>query len=473
MMKFSVKQKLLLLSAAGMLPLILLSALLFWSLERADPKKSVVAIAGVALRNQMAADMMHDALRADVFGALLATTPEARETVDKDLTEHTAILHRALSENRKLDLPASMSQAIERIRPELEAYTRLTAEMVSAAASNRESAQAKLPAYLAKFDELEDSMGALDDQMEQTLVQAQAAAVEDIGQSKILAHTTCAVSLLAMIGVTLWIVRSVNGALTGGIVALSQAAQQVASAANEVAASSQSIAQGASEQSASLEETSAATEEINAMATRNRENARAAAESVLLSERKFVEANRSLDSMVTAMHEINAQSEKISKIIHAIDEIAFQTNILALNAAVEAARAGEAGMGFAVVADEVRNLAQRSAQAARDTSSLIEESISKSKGGKARVDEVNSIMRTITTQAAQTKALVEQVSNGSDEQSRGLEQISSATVEMQRVTQTAASGSEECAAAAQQLSAQSATLREIVGQLSALVGSPA
>jgi methyl-accepting chemotaxis protein/methyl-accepting chemotaxis protein-1 (serine sensor receptor) len=117
------------------------------------------------------------------------------------------------------------------------------------------------------------------------------------------------------------------------------------------------------------------------MAQKNTENTRAAAELVGNLQQKFADTNRALDGTVTAMQELNTASEKISKIIKVIDEIAFQTNILALNAAVEAARAGEAGMGFAVVADEVRNLAQRSAQAAKDTASLIEESIAKSRDG--------------------------------------------------------------------------------------------
>src|SRR5262249_43417277 len=148
-----------------------------------------------------------------------------------------------------------------------------------------------------------------------------------------------------------------------------------------------------------------------------------AANLVTHSQMQFEQTNRALDSMVTAMAEINTQSDKISKIIKVIDEIAFQTNILALNAAVEAARAGEAGTGFAVVADEVRNLAQRCAQAARDTAALIEESIAKSNDGKVRMDEVTASIKLVTDEAAKVKMLVDEVNLGSGEQTRGIEQI--------------------------------------------------
>jgi methyl-accepting chemotaxis protein/methyl-accepting chemotaxis protein-1 (serine sensor receptor) len=251
---------------------------------------------------------------------------------------------------------------------------------------------------------------------------------------------------------------------------LSGGSQQITAAAGQVARSSQTLAQGASEQAASLEETSASSEEINTMAHQNAENSQTAAQLVTSSQQKFVEANRKLEQMVVAMREINTSSDKISKIIKVIDEIAFQTNILALNAAVEAARAGEAGMGFAVVADEVRNLAQRSAQAARDTAALIEESIAKSNDGKKKVNDVATTIQGIIRDEAQVKGLIDQVSDSSQEQKRGIEQVSKAIVQMQHVTQTTAATAEESAAAAEQLSAQSETLREVAARLQSMAG---
>ncbi len=269
------------------------------------------------------------------------------------------------------------------------------------------------------------------------------------------------------------VVRQINNSLRNAIGELSEGAGQVASAAGQISSSSQSLAQGASEQAASLEETSASSEEINSMARKNAENSQTANGLVTQSQQKFNETNHSLEAMVVAMSDIKASSDKVSKIIKVIDEIAFQTNILALNAAVEAARAGEAGMGFAVVADEVRNLAQRCAQAAKDTAALIEESIEKSNDGKNKVDQVAIAIRAITEESAKVKTLVDEVSLGSQEQTRGIEQVAKAITMMEQVTQQSAANAEESAAAAEELTAQASTLMEVVHQLSSMVGETA
>src|SRR6185369_360155 len=202
------------------------------------------------------------------------------------------------------------------------------------------------------------------------------------------------------------VVRSV---VKGIIVTLRTATHDLAQGAQHVA----------TEQAASLEQTSASMEEIASMTRMNAENTHQAAGMMADAEKQVHGANTALSAMVASMSAIKESSDKVSKIIKTIDEIAFQTNILALNAAVEAARAGEAGMGFAVVAEEVRTLAQRSAQAAKDTAVLIEESIAKANDGNQKVSLVTSAIAQITESSVKAKGLVDEVSVASRQQSQG------------------------------------------------------
>ncbi|MFN7993120.1 MAG: methyl-accepting chemotaxis protein [Bryobacteraceae bacterium] len=277
--------------------------------------------------------------------------------------------------------------------------------------------------------------------------------------------------LVGMVVVAVSIVLGCNRTLASAIKELAEGAKQVSAAAGQVSASSQSLAQGASEQAAALQQTSASGEEISSVARRNSESAGAAAQLASISQQKFVETSKALEQTVTAMAEISGQSSKVSKIIKTIDEIAFQTNILALNAAVEAARAGESGMGFAVVADEVRNLAERCASAAKETSEMIEASISKTADGKTKVDSVAASLQSIFDNGAKVQTLVQEVNQSSQEQTRGISEISKAIVQMEQVTQSTAANAEESAAAAEQLSAQSETLKDVVERLTQMAGA--
>jgi methyl-accepting chemotaxis protein/methyl-accepting chemotaxis protein-1 (serine sensor receptor) len=266
-------------------------------------------------------------------------------------------------------------------------------------------------------------------------------------------------------------VRDISRTLLARAVALRDGSQQVVSAASQVAASSQSLSQGATEQAASLEETSASMEEMASMTRQNADNSQQAAGLMGEVDRRVSESNAALAAMVSSMSGIQESSAKVAKIIKTIDEIAFQTNILALNAAVEAARAGEAGMGFAVVADEVRSLAQRSAQAAKDTAALIDESSANAQQGSATVEQVAATIGGITASVSKVKGLVDQVSLASQQQSQGIDQVTQALSQMERVTQTTAATAEECAAASEELNAQAEGSLGIVHQIEAMAGT--
>jgi len=276
--------------------------------------------------------------------------------------------------------------------------------------------------------------------------------------------------LSILVGLAVYfLISRISNRLRALIQSISESSRQVTSAVAQISASSQSLAQGASEQSSSLEETSSASEEITSMTRKNADNSRSAAEEMDKVDRRVKDSNAVLGEMAASMNDIRESGGKIAKIIKVIDEIAFQTNILALNAAVEAARAGEAGAGFAVVADEVRSLAHRSAQAAKDTAPLIEDSIAKSNEGSSKLEQVAAVIHAITESAAKVKILVDEVNLGSREQARGIEQVSSAIRQMSEVTQSNAASSEESAAASQELAAQAESMNSIAEELRVVV----
>ena len=266
-----------------------------------------------------------------------------------------------------------------------------------------------------------------------------------------------------------FITRSITRPINSIANSLATGAEQTAVAATQVASSSQSIATGASEQAAAIEQTSSSLTEMSSMTKRNAE---ISAQASTLSNDAKVAADRgnaSMKRMNEAINEIQKSSAETAKIIKVIDEIAFQTNLLALNAAVEAARAGEAGKGFAVVAEEVRNLAMRSAEAAKNTSSLIERSVQNSKNGVSISEEVGKSLDEITQVAGKVNSLINEISSASEHQATGIEQVNAAVAQMDQVTQQSAANSEESASSSEELASQASQMRNIVEDLLTMV----
>ena len=269
---------------------------------------------------------------------------------------------------------------------------------------------------------------------------------------------------------SLWGVVSVLGTILGRLAhQLDQGSAQVNLTAAKMTEASRALADGSSAQAAALEETSSSLEEMSSMTQRNAANAQRANELAKAARSAADRGSTDMRDMAKAMDSIKVSSDDIAKTLKTIDEIAFQTNLLALNAAVEAARAGEAGAGFAVVADEVRRLAQRSAQAARETAVKIDGAIANSSRGVAISAKVAAALNDIVTKAHQVDELIAEVANASVEQSQGIGQINTAVNEMDQVTQGNAASAEASATAAEELTAQAASMKDAVRGLLALV----
>ncbi len=440
------------------------------SLVRTAHALSDDSLAGVSMCSQVESNLL--LMRGHMWRHIASRDPKDTAEMDQQIQKLKEIVNTELADREKAILSNQEREIYLRIRPDLDRYYQAWSGVapLSRAGKNEEAYKLYLVEANPAFTALNETVHA-ETQYNRGTGNDNAAAASAIGSRTIwLTWVALGVSMLAGGGGMYWVVRGINGVLNRCATELSEGSEQITSAATQVASSSQTLAQGASEQAASLEETSAATQEIASMTRKNAENSKTAAAVMVTVDREVKEGNQTLDQMVSSMRQINASSDKISKIIKVIDEIAFQTNILALNAAVEAARAGEAGMGFAVVADEVRNLAQRSAQAAKDTSALIEESIATSRDGSAKLEQVAGVIRAITESATQVKTLVDEVNTGSQEQARGIDQIARAVSQMDQVTQGTAASAEESASASQELSAQAQALNQIVRELSALVG---
>jgi methyl-accepting chemotaxis protein len=243
----------------------------------------------------------------------------------------------------------------------------------------------------------------------------------------------------------------------------------VAAAAREISTSAQLQADGVTQQAAGLEETASSLEEMSVMTCLSATKAQEASQLAIAASCAAESGSVAMQRVDGAMNDIQSSSSKTANLIKVIDEVAFQTKLLALNAAIEAARAGESGKGFAVVAEEVRNLARRSADAARETSQLIEEAVQHATNGAVVVDEAEAALKKIVQNVSKTAELINEIAVSSNEQAEGLKQINVAVAQMDEVTQGSVAHAEGSASALSKLSAQAKKMDKVVEELNALV----
>ena len=267
-----------------------------------------------------------------------------------------------------------------------------------------------------------------------------------------------------------WIVsENITKSVKGVLENLSDTSNSLNTLSNELTLTGHKLAEGSTQQAASIQETSSTLEESASMIQQTTQNTKEADKLAKTAKELANKGNLEMQTMVQSMEELKRSSAEISKIIKVIDEIAFQTNILSLNAAVEAARAGDAGKGFAVVAEEVRNLAQRSAQAAKDTAGIIESNLNLSEKCLIVTGQVNSSLVEIKDETNKVSELLEEISTASQEQEIGIGQINQAISQMEQVIHGTAATAQESAFSAEQLGFQTDTIKDIMGMLGSLI----
>jgi methyl-accepting chemotaxis protein len=491
----------------------------YFAATRLDAAMDAVTSNGAMMKDQMAADQAHDALRADVLAALLAGaggSAEEREAARRDTAEHIALFRKQLASIDKETTDPALRAAMDKVRPDVDAYLASAEKTVALALSDVEAARQAHPAFMQRFHALEKSMGALSE-----LIEAASTATRDAGDQTVrLAERSIAIAAvlaaLVLLGAGSLLARSISRPLNesielAGLIAegrldadidcheddrtetgqLKRALRSmrdslrrivgdvrggtdsIATAAGQIAAGNSDLSSRTESQAGALEETASSMEELTSTVRQNADNARQADQLARSASDVALRGGEVVGQVVQTMSAIDAAARRIVDIIGVIEGIAFQTNILALNAAVEAARAGEQGRGFAVVAGEVRNLAQRANSAAREIKQLIDDSVQQVDLGSRLVGEAGNTMRDVVESVRRVSDVIGEISAASREQEDGIGQVNRAIVEIDSATQQNAALVEEASAAAAAMLQQAEQLRRLVGSFTLEAGGPA
>ena len=499
-MRLTVRSKLVLSAVLAIAVAAMVATVGYFGTRSVRGSMAEVVESSRALRLQLEADQIHDALRGDVFAALHdATQPgRARDKAVKRGDEHAADLLRRIQESRA-HAPAQVRPAIDAALPALERFARLGQDQVALAYDDHPRATQEVHVFMNAFRDVEKDMNRIEEALAQnneTVQQAGTAAADTAARAMFavfaaasfllvtfsvmlargilrpLRTASDAATLVASgdlskpieqgtddeIGSLLRALEKMRTDLAAAVAEIQLAARNVDTGSREISRGNSDLSGRTEEQASSLEETASSMEEITATIKRNTDNAlqanALAADAAGIARR----GGEAMHGVVTTMGGISDASRRIGEITGVIDGIAFQTNILALNAAVEAARAGEHGRGFAVVASEVRALAQRCSVAAKEIKDLIAEASRRVSEGTGQVDAAGKTMQQIVDAVDSVSGIVREISEASAEQLRGIEQVSRAVTQMDQVVQQNAALVEEAAAAAENLAGQAQTM---------------
>ncbi len=506
MKPLSIQQRLMALLGISLLITLLVAGVSWTNSRQAREATEDLVASTESTRAAMNADMMHDAIRADVLSAQMAALSNddaALDAAQKDLASHVALLRQSLETARK-QLPPEARSALEAALPSVDAYLASTDKVMAALKARSEDSKPRLAEFMKAFADTEKALDVSGDTIEKAAdaINQDAQALLRRGEHLTLGLMITSAILLPVLSLT--VTRSIVEPLRQMRQAVSNLNQedgdlsrrlppasaefgevsllfnqflakiaqvvgrvqdtvgQMASTSNQIASGNLELSHRTEASASNLQQAASSVEEITSTVHQSAESARQASALAATASEVAVKGGEAVARVVSTMEEINVASRKISDIISVIDGIAFQTNILALNAAVEAARAGEQGRGFAVVAGEVRSLAQRSAEAAREIKSLIGTSVDKVEAGSQLVRDAGATMGEIVASVSRVSHMIQEISHAAAEQSTGILLVNQTVNDLDRATQQNAALVEETAAVAKEMAEQASALENTV-----------